>query len=295
MNYLKAQLGFKGERGYSAYEIAVQNGYEGTEQDWLATLGTSSHLSQEKAQYTSTEGQTEFDLPSNYTSDTFVDVYVDGVRLTSEEYTISNNKVVLETGLEAEKIVEVIEMTMSTNSLPIVTIIDENSTDSTSPSTKSVYDSVLSPLNTNISNVDDLISDVSLLKEDMTIVKNVDFFYPIGSIYMSVNSADPSELFGGTWELIPDRFLLGAGNDYNAGETGGEKTHTLTVSEIPSHNHELYGALTGETKAITNTGNDWAQTTTGFSNNAYIKKTGGGQAHNNMPPYLAVYIWKRIA
>ena len=77
MNNLKATLGFKGERGYSAYEIAVQNGYEGNEQDWLATLGTSSHLTQETASYTATEGQTEFNLPSNYTSNAFVDVYVD--------------------------------------------------------------------------------------------------------------------------------------------------------------------------------------------------------------------------
>lgn len=57
--------------------------------------------------------------------------------------------------------------------------------------------------------------------------------------------------------------------------------HTLTIDEIPSHSHDLYGALTGETKAITNTGNDWAQTTTGFSTGTYIKNTGGGQAHTH--------------
>ena len=77
------------------------------------------------------------------------------------------------------------------------------------------------------------------------------------------------------------------------GETGGEKTHTLTLEEMPSHNHALYGALTGETKAITNTGNDWAQTATGFSSNTYIDNAGGGQAHNNLQPYQVVnYIIK---
>lgn len=77
------------------------------------------------------------------------------------------------------------------------------------------------------------------------------------------------------------------------GETGGEKTHTLTVAEIPSHTHELYGALTGETKPITNIGNDWAQTTTSFSTNTYIKNTGGSQAHNNLQPYqVTLYIIK---
>ena len=77
------------------------------------------------------------------------------------------------------------------------------------------------------------------------------------------------------------------------GEAGGEKTHTLTVDEMPSHAHELGGALTGETKAITNTGNDWAQTTTDFSINDYIKNTGGGQPHNIMQPYIVLnYIIK---
>lgn len=77
------------------------------------------------------------------------------------------------------------------------------------------------------------------------------------------------------------------------GETGGEKTHTLTVDEMPSHAHELGGALTGETKAITNTGNDWAQTTTSFSINGYIKNTGGNQPHNNLQPYIVLnYIIK---
>lgn len=77
------------------------------------------------------------------------------------------------------------------------------------------------------------------------------------------------------------------------GETGGEKTHALTVNEMPSHNHALYGALTGETKNITNTGNDWAQTTTSFSTDTYINNAGGGQAHNNLQPYIVInYIIK---
>ena len=94
---------------------------------------------------------------------------------------------------------------------------------------------------------------------------------------------------------MKDKFLLTAGDTYTAGDTGGEATHTLTTQEMPSHSHDLYGSLTGETKAITNTGNDWAQTTTGFSTGTYIKNTGGGQAHNNMPPYIVVYAWYRTA
>ena len=77
------------------------------------------------------------------------------------------------------------------------------------------------------------------------------------------------------------------------GETGGEKTHTLTVDEMPSHKHELHGALTGETKIVTNTGNEWAQITTSFGSNEYIKNTGGDQPHNIMQPYIVLnYIIK---
>ncbi len=146
MNYLEAQLGFKGERGYSAYEIAVQNGYEGTEQDWLATLGTSSHFSQDSTSYVAVEGQTDFNLPTTYTSDSFVSVYVDGKKLSEDEYTIANNKVVLtNSAIEGSK-VEVVEVSMSTNNLPIVTTLSADSTNDTVPSALYVYTNILTVL-----------------------------------------------------------------------------------------------------------------------------------------------------
>ena len=62
--------------------------------------------------------------------------------------------------------------------------------------------------------------------------------YPVGSIYMSVNSTNPSQLFGGTWEAIAGgRVLIGQNTSYPAGSTGGEATHTLTTNEMPSHSH----------------------------------------------------------
>ena len=66
---------------------------------------------------------------------------------------------------------------------------------------------------------------------------NYNKIYPIGSIYMSINETNPSELFGGEWEQIQDRFLLASGSTYSAGATGGEATHTLTENEMPSHTH----------------------------------------------------------
>ena len=65
------------------------------------------------------------------------------------------------------------------------------------------------------------------------------FGYPVGSVYISTRETNPTTLFGGVWVRLPDRFLLGAGETYEAGETGGEATHTLTASEMPSHTHSL--------------------------------------------------------
>lgn len=117
-----------------------------------------------------------------------------------------------------------------------------------------------------------------------------DLVYPVGSIYLSVNSTAPSTLFGGTWEQIKDTFLLGAGDTYTLGDTGGEATHTLTINEMPSHNHNInYGGPATGTKGATPGGNDNLG-----PNPSFIQATGGGQAHNNMPPYLVVSVWKRV-
>lgn len=120
--------------------------------------------------------------------------------------------------------------------------------------------------------------------------------YPVGSIYMSLAPTNPADLFGGTWERLKDRFLLAAGDTYSAGATGGEATHTLTKDEMPSHNH--YAAINGGTDSYgqnRTTIGSFANKTQGYSDSSTIFATGGGNAHNNMPPYLAVYMWKRTA
>lgn len=186
----KGALGFKGERGYSAYEIAVKNGYQGTEQEWI------DHFGLDLTDYVKT-------------------------------------------------------------------------------------------------------SDV------------LDLVYPVGSIYMSVNSTSPATLFGGTWEQIKDTFLLSAGDTYTSGDTGGEATHTLTNNELPN----ITGTVVGSANIVKNVAdaqlfsangvfstkaNNFVTTVvTGVTNptSTYVNELnlniGGGQAHNNMPPYLVVYVWKR--
>ena len=126
----------------------------------------------------------------------------------------------------------------------------------------------------------------------------LDNVYPVGSIYMSVNSTNPKNLFGGTWEQIQGRFLFGMNSSYPAGSTGGEITHKLTAAEMPAHAHYMASGNAGGDGTWTpdagyylvdsvtdNTTTWWAQI--GMNN------AGGSEAHNNMPPYLSVYIWKR--
>lgn len=145
---------------------------------------------------------------------------------------------------------------------------------------------------TNKNYVDELVSNTSAA----TIAAAKLAIYPVGSIYMSVNSTSPASLFGGTWVQLKDRFLLGAGDTYTNGATGGEATHTLITSEMPTHVHNING-VNAESGIPTPTGGDWQS--------LYVRRdadvvrdsggTGGGQAHNNMPPYLVVYMWKRTA
>ena len=124
--------------------------------------------------------------------------------------------------------------------------------------------------------------------------------YPIGSIYISVNSTSPQTLFGGTWEAIQGKFLLGSSSAHKAGSTGGEETHTLTMGEMPEHTHPMYsGNAGGDSEWTPDEGaylvDSVTQTKTTWWARLGMNSAGGGNAHNNMPPYLAVYMWKRTA
>ena len=119
----------------------------------------------------------------------------------------------------------------------------------------------------------------------------------VGAVLFSFNDDfSPSALYGGSWEQITDRFLIGAGGSYSLGSTGGEANVTLTVEQIPPHNHQM-NYYNNETPAPS--GSDWVPTArrnTGYNvQGGDTLDTGGGQAHNNLPPYIAVNIWRKVA
>lgn len=139
-----------------------------------------------------------------------------------------------------------------------------------------------------------------LTKNDVLVKKLYLLEHPVGDIIVNLSGVNPGTTYGGTWVQIKDVFLLAAGDTYTAGNVGGESTHTLTDSEIPSHSHSLpihtsgseasgyglSGTLAFQDRVMIN----------GLSSSSpSTSSKGGGQAHNNMPPYLVVYVWKRTA
>ena len=155
--------------------------------------------------------------------------------------------------------------------------------------------------------------------------------YPVGSIYMSMSATNPAELFGGTWEQIAQgRCLIGAGTGtdsrsesktFTAGATGGEYNHVLTVGELASHDHSASSNSTGGHTHVQSTngadsdthpnggkyssGSQFGVTSQtngattgssgGHSHTITVNNNGSGTAHNNLPPYLGLYVWKRTA
>ena len=153
----------------------------------------------------------------------------------------------------------------------------------------------------------------------------VDLVYPVGAIYISANSTNPSAIFGGTWEQIQGRYLLAAGApsqntntsmgsltqeqltwNFTAGETLGEYTHTLSSNEIPNFKFQVphianmeqgYGGIQNVSVSQSGTGVGYegeAHSVTG-TRNSWKYELGGGQAHNTMSASLVVYMWKRTA
>lgn len=119
--------------------------------------------------------------------------------------------------------------------------------------------------------------------------------HPVGSIYTSTVATNPGDIFGGTWAAFgAGKVLVGLdANDTSfdtVEETGGAKTHTLTVGEIPSHTH-TFTAMQDTNNSVNRSGGG----DLGAPASSTTAATGGGAAHNNLQPYIVVYMFKRTA
>ncbi len=134
-----------------------------------------------------------------------------------------------------------------------------------------------------------------LVVKDITGIANM--IYPVGSIYMSVNSVDPSTLFGGSWVRIQDTFLLAAGSSHAAGSTGGSESHKHVAPIGYNTSNNWMGISYAQGDVTMNVNGSFANyasalTTGSASVNWKLAKT---SPESNMPPYLAVYVWQRTA
>ena len=189
------------------------------------------------------------------------------------------------------------------------------------------YDNTTSGLNSNnvqdaldevysaATDYTDVITRLSAVETSVSTIENnyLSNVYPVGSIYIGVSNTNPGTLFGGTWVSFgTGKTLVGIDSSQTefdtVEETGGEKTHTLTVDEMPSHNHSF---VTQTTDGIWEAFNqyhlgpygDTYPKRPGFyrgsasigGRGVYIGNEGGGDAHNNLQPYITVYMWKRTA
>ena len=155
-----------------------------------------------------------------------------------------------------------------------------------------------------------LQSWIDIMEEDKFDLLTV---YPVGSIYQSTGDSSPASLFGGDWERLYDRFLVGAGGTYGVGNTGGEASHILTNPELPVTEGQF---MMSTFITVRNSSDPIVESASGICsliNSTYISqnvagyvpevtrprgvkiKFGGSQPHNNMPPYYAVNIWRRTA
>lgn len=183
------------------------------------------------------------------------------------------------------------------------TSVNENTSDISSLNTKvnnntSDISSLTTKVNSNTSQIATLHSMLAVYWKTL---------YPVGSIYISTSSTfNPQTAWGGTWKRTADgRCLIGANDTYPLGSTGGEAAHYLTGNEMPPHGHSAGKAasfkLANEgiaSSAIDHFGQQFLwidQSSTNTSEVLNTNSSGGGASHNNMQPYLSVYIWERTA
>ena len=278
-----------GDNGKSAYQYAIESGYKGSESEFAETLADIG------VTLTST-------LPSGQTTLTFTDEKITADSVLNAVYTS-----VFGASVESAEFIDgslTLEFVKQDENMDVMILIDAAMADGIhgedgekGADGKSAYQyAVDGGYEGTEEEFAKLLNGISNLQDDVESLENM--IYPIGSIYLSVNDVNPSTLFGGTWEKFGNgRTLVGVDEndtDFATVELeGGEKTHTLTIDEMPAHTHSEktfsistgsyggYDSVNGNTKITS------SSTTSGSS--------GGDQPHNNLQPYITVYMWKRTA
>lgn len=280
---------------YSAYAIAVKYGYVGTEEDWIKAVEAARKSAETSAANAKREADGASTSAATATEQAGIATTKAGESAASAKASASSASAAATSEANAKKYSEEAGAKASTDK----TLSIENAP----ADAKAVGDIILDrtketpqPIFYSKAEVDKLLEDCKeAAKRAALLAAN-----PVGKLWASDNPTSPASIVGGTWERIKDRFILAAGDTYAAGSTGGEATHTLTINEMPRHNHDHIMWYLNQKIGLNGRGGDVGSIRLEYSSadstdGICTDYKGGSQPHNNMPPYIAMYVWKRIA
>ena len=276
---------------YSAYAIAVKYGYVGTEEDWIKAVEAARKSAETSAANAKREADGASTSAATATEQAGIATAKAGESAASAEASASSASAAATSEANAKKYSEEAGAKAGTDK----TLSIENAP----ADAKAVGDIILDrtketpqPIFYSKAEVEAKIKEIlaAQREEDLARIK----------FFVSNDPTSPASFIGGTWEQVKDSFILAAGDTYAAGSTGGEAEHTLTESEMPKHKHETakgerHDDETGTKFEQYDAYQNESSITAGYYWTASTLFAGNSQPHNNMPPYVVMYVWKRIA
>lgn len=288
---------------YSAYAIAVKYGYVGTEEDWIKAVEAARKSAETSAANAKREADNASTSAAIATEQAGIATTKTGESAASAEASASSASAAATSEANAKKYSEEAGAKANTDK----TLSIENAPADAAAVGDIILDRTKEtpqPIFYSKAEVDKLLEDCKEAAKNAALLAA----NPVGKLWASDDPTSPASIVGGTWEQIKDCFILAAGDTYAAGSTGGSPTHTHDVSgnaaigvEQNTTAYNASGAKISEEFSIGLFAHTHEYDVVFDSNNAFysimkcVKTKGSANEQSNMPPYVAMYVWKRIA